>query len=103
MEEKHLPTHLITNKHRGIYVGTLLEERADGAVRVAHCRHVAYWVCDVPGGISSLAAVGPAAGTRAGAAAPEAVIRDVANTWTLSPDAAQAWADMKPQGDVDEE
>lgn len=64
---------IVGNGPYGLYYGetsaTDEEILEKNAVRLGRCRHIAYWKGDV-GGITSLAATGPADGSRIGKAAP---------------------------------
>ena len=68
------------------------------AVRVSACRHIAHWKGD-PGGITSLAATGPRAGSRIGKPTASALVVDVHAVWDVSDEAVRAFDAMPASGD----
>lgn len=92
---------LVTTRTRDLYVGETDASDASvvktSAVRLRNARHVAYWESG-KGGISSLVAEGPRGKSRIGAAAPSALVTNVATVWDLSQAAKAAFAAMPVPG-----
>ncbi len=84
---------IITNTGYGLYYGevsSLAQVARDGFAEVRNCRHIAYWEGGW-GGITALAATGPAGKSRIGPPIARAMIRNVANAFLVEPAAAAAF------------
>lgn len=92
---------IITSQYRDIYYGEVVTPDAevirDKAAVVLNCRHIAYWKGPV-GGITGLAAEGPAQGSRVGAAAPKSTLTGVANVHDVTEAARAKFDALAPFG-----
>jgi hypothetical protein len=90
---------LIATTNRDLYVGHVTHlDRNNKVADVKFCRHLAYWVCDVPGGLTSLCAVGPAPGTRCAAPAPGSTLTCIAGVHEMTPEAQEKFRKLDPHG-----
>lgn len=93
---------LVGNQSYGLYIGITADPDskilADKSVRLTSCRHVARWY-GLTGGITSLAAYGPCGPSkmesRVGAPC-DALLTGVVNVFDLTPEAIEAFEDIKP-------
>ena len=84
---------LVTDIHRGVYFGYLVEELEGGkAVVLENARHAWYWRVDASNhpGIYGLTSGGPAKGSKIGARF-NGKIRDVSKIIDVKPEAVARW------------
>jgi len=89
---------IVTTQWRDLYYGRVVTPLAKIAAQhwclVDECRHIAYWQ-GPRGGLTSLAAEGPGAGSRIGARIDGALITGVAHLLPVTAEAAKKFAEIK--------
>ena len=92
---------IVTTRTRDLYYGEVSASDAEViqtmAVRVARCRHIAYWKGPV-GGITGLATDGPGPGSRIGGACPSSLVTNVANLHDVTEAARSKFDALAPYG-----
>jgi len=81
---------LVTTQHRGVFFGTVAEERDDGrTIVLTGARCAIHWA--TTGGFLELAAVGPNSKSRIGDRAKRIVLYDVTSVADCSDEAVKRW------------
>lgn len=80
---------MVTTKHRGVFMGELLEEKGS-SVLLAECRMCVSWN-QATRGVVSLAHNGPGDGCRVTFAAPQARLRDITAIFDCTEAATEKW------------